>query len=432
MRMYTSEKAQTYAAGLESTEHFIAERIALGIGLERDPELAERLSTTVSDERGAEHRVILVDANGPVLFLEESAIVECRIDYPRAMERPTRTLVEADAGTKHELWLSIKRSNSREYAESLTNLLVRNPEILDRETFKQLFRWRHLYAPSAYRWVTLASLLLDENRKAFKQTVLKREMQQRHVLKEYQRLLNMARALLCLACSGPDDTWISEMALSFSWQTWTPSIALSRERSMLAALQSATAASAFGAAVIDNYLIRIERADSLLHIYDAVLGLTSIANRYRTCIDRVLAKMLYSLQGRINDHPESQGVIEALGRSAELSLQSPNAACSRVEAWSHKGTTFRSTESYGQEDGKSAFVMRNMQEDCDGAGIADGYFPAILAIPFFDALNPEDFYLPKMMQEGVQRGVPSNIRKLLLRSNTETIDLPEHPNLTLH
>ncbi|SFU25902.1 hypothetical protein [Paraburkholderia aspalathi] len=423
MKTITGERSKAYAEELDSIERLITERIAIGLALERDGELAIALSSTVRGLGGECRDVVVIDTTGPVIFMDGATIVGCATFFPASLTLPKDTLVSMGDQKRERLWASIKRSNAFIDAQVLVNSLIRRSEAVDREMFERIYKWRHLFAASSYKWVTVASMMIDTSRKGYKQAVLKREMRQRYVLREYQNLVRAMGALISLACTGPDTAWLSEMAMSFPWHTWTPSLVLSRERSMLSAVQAGSAASQFGPEVISRYLERIGGKESPLVIYDAVLGLTAIATRHRTHIDEILERMSRALTARQAYAHDETRVMEALNFSAELALRTPEVAIRQVDAWCSTRAHVTPSMPLSEDDVRTSFIQRVTQDDVDGAVVVDGCFPAILALPLFDPSRPERFYLRSLERREIDwRNAASNARQALMRSGTPRIE----------
>lgn len=433
MRTVTGERSRAYASELDATERLITERIAVGLTLERDGELATALSSTVRDSGGECREVVLIDTAGPVIFMNEAMIVGSATFSPGALTLPKDTLVNMNDEKRARLWASMKCSNSLVDAQELVNTLIRRSETVDRETFERIYKWRHLFSASSYKWVTVASMMLDASRRGYKQAVLKREMRQRYVLGEYQNLVRAMGALISLACTGPDTAWLSEMAMSFQWHAWTPSFVLSRERSMLSTVQAGSAASQFGPEVIDRYLERIGGKASPLMIYDAVLGLTAIATRHRTHVDEILERMNRALTARQAYGQDEIRVVEALKFSAELALRTPDVAIRQVQAWCSMRTQVTPGMPLSEDDVRTLFIQCVTQDDVDAAVVVDGCFPAILALPLFDPSRPERFYLRSLDRREIdRRKAANNARQALMRSDTARIDWGLSSPSTLH
>jgi hypothetical protein len=67
VRTITGERLRAYASELDAIERLITERIAVGLTLERDGELATALSSTVRGSGGEYREVVLIDTAGPVV-----------------------------------------------------------------------------------------------------------------------------------------------------------------------------------------------------------------------------------------------------------------------------------------------------------------------------------------------------------------------------
>ncbi|MGF7000505.1 hypothetical protein [Paraburkholderia sp. GAS32] len=433
MRKTDGERLGFYVAELDAIERLITQRIAIGLTLERDGELATALSSTVRDSDGECREVLLIDTAGPVIFMNGAVIVGSATFLPGLLTLPGDTLAKMDDQKRGSLWASMKRSKSLVDAQELVDALIRRPEALDRETFERIYKWRHLFSASSYKWVTVASMMLDASRRGYKQAVLRQEMRQRYVLGEYQNLVRAMGTLISLACTGPDTAWLSEIAMSFEWHTWTPSFVLSRERSMLSTLQAGSAASQFGPEVIDRYLERIGEKAPPLMIYDAVLGLTAIATWHKTHVDEILERMSGALSECQTYGHDDTRVAEALKFSAELALRTPDVAIRLVEAWCSMRTQVAPGRPLSEDEVRTLFIQCVTYDDVDAAVVVDGCFPAILALPLFDPSRPERFYLRSLDRGEIdRRKAANNARQALMRSDTAQIEWGLSSPSTLH
>lgn len=368
------KRARSLAQDLRSLAALISERIAFGLALERDLEFASSLSEEIVDENGRKRVGVLIDEAGPVIYLNKQGIESISLIYVQTGAEVIRPIAGGDKLA--EISNAFLRTNANRDASQLVTELLTNPSGLSRERFLEAMRWRDLYAVSAYKWMTMASMLLEISRSKMKNTVVKRNIKQRYVALEYDSFVQAMGVMGSLACAGPDNSWLSDVSSILIGKTWTPSYVLTRERTMLATSQGSFMASAFGLEAIPIYFRRLEKSDLPFAIFDAVLGLVSVANRYAESKDVVLEGITNYLDEQASRSPILTPVARALAASATLTLRSPEQAMQFVRYWA--GSFSPSNASTELDD-----IRALLGSATDGACSVGGYFPSILATPYF-------------------------------------------------
>ncbi len=156
-----------------------------------------------------------------------------------------------------------------------------------REEFIRLERWAPLIEVPAYRFSARAVGELNSWRASALVEAQEDIRDKETVLEKYYALTHTV-AHLTLLCSGPGATpWLSDMAKSISWTSWTPTFPLVRERTLWLAAAAARSAIAFGAEVVDRYVDVLGRATHVTQLFDALFGLTAIGLSDRNVRDRI-------------------------------------------------------------------------------------------------------------------------------------------------
>jgi hypothetical protein len=370
----SDKKASMLADNLRSISNLISERMAFGLALERDPELASSFSKEIIDENGVKRVGILIDEAGPVIYMNDQRIESISLIYVRSDEQTVKPI--ADSENLGEVSAAFLRTNASRDASQLVTDLLTHPSNLSRERFLEAMKWRDLYAISAYKWMTIASMLLEISRPKMKNTVAKRTIKQRFVALEYDNFVQAMGVMGSLACAGNDNRWLSDVPSILTGTTWTPSYVLTRERTMLSTSQGSFIAAAFGLEAIPIYFRRLEESDKPFALFDAVLGLVSIANRYGECKDIVLEGISESLKAQSSRFPIHASIARSLIASATLTLQSPEQAKKFVRDWVKSVPAAHEVKQC--DDLQSLFSNAT-----DGACSIGGYFPSILATPCF-------------------------------------------------
>lgn len=179
----------------------------------------------------------------------------------------------------------------------------------DRTNFKKLLEWSAIIEGPAYGIATRITAALDELRPEVRAASAGHvDSGGRLVLAYYKLLETLERATLI--ATEPGSPWLIEMAASFTWEVWTPSFSLVRERTVWSMLIGARAASRFGSAMIDGYLEALLRAEHNIMRIDAIVGLTAIG---------------------IREPDQRNSIVERLTRTVET-LRAPN-ACEIALLW---------------------------------------------------------------------------------------------------
>jgi hypothetical protein len=164
------------------------------------------------------------------------------------------------------------------------------------------------------------------------------------------------------------------MAHSFVWKNWTPSYPLVRERILRLAVRGAWTAARFGPSVIDRYLATLT-GGPLLRVFDGILGLVSLAIVFEHERDAIHRSLSLALKRRGRRNGNDALVLEALRRSSDCVLATPDEAEARVV---RRGRRILGS-SLDVDDEAAHFVA--IDDDIDCAEIDDdGYSPAILAM----------------------------------------------------
>src|SRR5262249_17836752 len=103
----------------------------------------------------------------------------------------------------------------------------------------------------------------------------------------YYGVAQIMAHLVLIASPPVERRWLADMAKSFEWVKWTPSVALVRERTLWLSAASVRSAAAFGPEVVSLYLGALARAHHPMTTFDALLGLVSIACRHERSFDDV-------------------------------------------------------------------------------------------------------------------------------------------------
>jgi hypothetical protein len=128
----------------------------------------------------------------------------------------------------------------------------------------------------AYSLCAASTALLDRKRRILV-PLLKTSEARNDALLSYWAIVQIMARLTLLASDTAARPWLAEMAQTFQWQRWTPSMPLVRERTCWLAACAARSVIAFGPAILPNYLGMLARSKHPMTTFDALYGLSAIA-----------------------------------------------------------------------------------------------------------------------------------------------------------
>jgi hypothetical protein len=270
----------------------------------------------------------------------------------------------------------LKVSGARAEAERLVRALQGGADHLSVDDFNAALHWASLLAVDAYLHTSLTQMLLDQTRP------LVRSKPTEGILRWHWGQIHALSHWTLLATSAEPTAWLSTMAKSFEWETWTPSFPLVRERVLRLAVRGAWAAARFGPSVIEPYLRFIVDAPHLLRTFDAVLGATAIALGSwtdRARLKRAIERALEKRTARAVDENE-RWVLRACGRSVAVAMEDPRLA---EQMTLTRGLVQASVRRVRDDANVRKLALSlALDDDIDGAEIDDeGYMPAIIALP---------------------------------------------------
>jgi hypothetical protein len=143
--------------------------------------------------------------------------------------------------------------------------------------FEAVARWAPLIIMPAYRLATRSLGVAESMRDDALRALPSATDPNPEPLTHYYSVLFCSAHLLLLACAAGHRPWMAEMAKTFLWVNWTPTISLARERTLWLSAAAVRSAAAFGATVTDPYLDKLRRSDHPMSVSDALMGLVAIA-----------------------------------------------------------------------------------------------------------------------------------------------------------
>jgi hypothetical protein len=168
------------------------------------------------------------------------------------------------------------RTSAHRRAEEMLRPLLQRGQDPTRRLMASLQQRSALLEHTAYRFSTRCIHVLQDLRRDLLVLGTGDEAGARASLLTYWRLVLASGHLSVLAASPDARPWLVDMAGSFTWVDWTPSMPLVLERSLWFAAVGAKQAAAFGEAVVERYVRAMALAGQPLRVFDAALGLLAI------------------------------------------------------------------------------------------------------------------------------------------------------------
>jgi len=182
--------------------------------------------------------------------------------------------LQRDPAARRELEAAGRRLEARAQADRMIEGLLDRGADPTRSQMAGLLTWSPLLEHDAYRFgARCTSVLGDLRGQILPQPSAPAARPQ---VLAYWRLLLASGHLGLLASTRGARPWLVDMARSFTWVDWTPTMAFIQERSLWFAALAARHAVAFGADVVEPYLRVLALATHPLRVFDAAFGLTAI------------------------------------------------------------------------------------------------------------------------------------------------------------
>jgi hypothetical protein len=160
-----------------------------------------------------------------------------------------------------------------------------------RQEFRKAVRWSALLGGLSYRFATRSIGIVEMLRNEALRSAPSVIDPDAAALVRYHSLLLTSAKYFMLASPPTGRPWLADMAKTFTWVNWTPTISLVRERTLWLVAAAVRSAVAFGPEVIEFYDDALARAEHPVTTFDALLGLVSIACAYERSFDDVVRRV---------------------------------------------------------------------------------------------------------------------------------------------
>jgi hypothetical protein len=305
---------------------------------------------------------------------------------------------------------AIRWSRDRGLAEKRASLMLASyasmSEMPGRHSVDTIMQWAPALEIPAYAAATSISALLDRERQQLFSNRPRGEQIAAAARRRHWKLVNLMGRLTILSTPPEARYWLSDMATSFEWISWTPTWPLLRERSLWLATVAARSAASFGVAMTDRYFEALGHARNPMKIFDALFGLSAIALGSRSHCNKILREMRRSIARLESRGALSEPTVRLAADQATEILQEPDAATQRSEL---------ALIEFGMR--QSLFTTAILASDGANPSKLSGH-PAFTALPF--ALESEVlrfFPMVNSRRAGLHLGLSdSDIKTLISRA----------------
>ena len=385
--MFLSEQPSAsidIAAQMDAAAAEMVTRVALCMALEEDESLQRSLANAPTSDQGAGTLFVQLPASAIWLQLDSDRPMQILRDLPAG----TCNAVSANGLPQHreQLWREMIhaawRTGAHDKARKLLSPVLTHGMAPTGRQMKDILRWAPVIELYAYQHFTHGSMLLDNARRPIldgERPIAVRDA----LLTEYWGVLHTMGHMLTVASTRGATPWLSELAASFSWSTWSPTFVLSRERTLWLVAAAAKSAVAFGEAVIDRYLNKLSRADHPLKELDALLGLVSIGLDGPE-IGRYLVTVLEAIDRAADDTSSRSEYFPELLQSAIAVLRDPEQATRRF-------LRFVEHEANPKSKSPRLFGLDALRSD-PATMLSSGHCLGLLALPTIVGSDPSEYY----------------------------------------
>lgn len=345
--------------------------------------LGDRLAVTAVIERDRELRKALIRDGQVSVFAmapgwrgqvdAETLRLTPSDDAPGAIPTIEAQLERPDV--RQTLAAAFERTGAREWATGVVDPLITG--VGARETIAELDPWRGLLASQAFVCAIKASQLLERLRRSD----LTAAGRYAHVSRSlYWNAALLMTRLQAVAAGQSPSSWTAGVADSVAWREWTPTLALTRERSVWSAAVAARAAASFGPYVIDRYARRLAQASQPFIAVDAVFGLASIALAEPDAVREVERTLRAAAAGAWSGSGDGLWRVAAIGAALRM-LSAPQHADGALMS-----LLATKTLDAGALRSHRALTIDPFQIDAEGSMVALAVIPPALKARLVDIL----------------------------------------------
>jgi hypothetical protein len=307
---------------LAAAQSQMVTRLAYAIAIGRDAVLQQYFARLASGDQGQPFLVsqlkrqawLRVDRDGTSLH-REPPLGLSSIDLDEALE--TKPLLA------QALDVAISATNAVEAAVDLLRPVFEPFPMMSRSEFQAVYGWAPLLEHLAYHSAMRALHVIDALRPTVRHDLGKERDPNSEALETYWKLIHSIGQLTLLASHSEARAWLSEMASGFVWETWTPTLILTRERTSWLGAVAAKAAIAFGETAVESYLRKLAQTEHPMMAFDALFGLSAIALANPRSTGSILNEILAGKEAHLARAKAYAGYLSGVYKSAARVLSGP-------------------------------------------------------------------------------------------------------------
>jgi len=383
-------------------------RVVFCVAVERDPALRQHLRR-VAGAGSDEPLLVQPPASQVWLMIGASGRLQVLREAPGGVRRVIADEIGGRNGGLGRHMMGEAEIRVRAEALGLLTPVFDTELSPSPEQITRLLRWAPVIEKVAYRYVTHASTLIDQLRRAVLPGIDDPSPSREGELLDYWSCLHRMGHLLTIASTPGARPWLSEMAASFTWVTWTPTFTLLRERTLWLTAAAAKSAVAFGESVTGPYLVKLSSSDHPFKSFDALVGLVAIGLDQPALAGSLVSELAVIKASVLRKNPPGAFHVRLMLDTAIATLREPDASEQR---FLERDRGARGQELSGTAELLGLDVLSRDPTDFLPSGEALG----LVALPTIIRSDPADYY-PR--RQPTHRGfmiAPSEIKEILKRA----------------
>jgi hypothetical protein len=353
---------------------------------------------------------LAIGHDGPMKVVRDLPIGAHRLDV--------NDLIDGHDDFWRELLVASERCKAQTTAWELLAPVFDHGIPLTGPRIAEITSWAPVIEVVAYQYFTNAGILLDNIRRPILADGVSSADRDSRLI-GYWSVLHTMGHLLTVASSTGARPWLTQMAMSFEWRTWSPTFTLSRERTLWLMAAAVKSAVAFGEAVVEKYLKKLSASDHPVKSFDALAGLVAIGLDQPNSSGHILTELLAAGTHTLRSEAGA-AYVELMLKAAIETLRDPGASEQRY------------TNLICDNSKRSSSRVNLLGPDAlwrDPAEILPtGHILGITALPLIVRSKPSEYY-PRNGKEGYMIR-PCEILQILKRAWIP--DVPSPASQTLH
>lgn len=383
-------------------------RLSCGLAIAQSAALHVKLRERAGAGDGAPLLVQLPESSAWLKLRPDQATQVCRAPQAGVAQiSMTESLREGDV-IWQDLLLATTQTGAQNQAFALLSAAFDPERSPSAAQMASLLEWSPVIDRAAYRYFTRGAEMLGQLRSRLRASWTAEADHPGREFLEYWGFLHAIADVAMFASSPEAAGWLTDMAKTFVWRTWTPSFALIRERTLWLAAVAARAATAFGDGVADDYVSALGRADHPVKSFDALFGLVAIGlthPRRAGDLAREIERTALFLAHR--DLPDSAYVRPMLS-TALLTLRDPASATKVLASTPGLAEAFCPTP-------RGLMGGRTSRRDPTEV-LPTGHIIGLLALPRIVGVDGPSFYPVDPARQGALKASPLQVREVLRRA----------------